>query len=245
MAPVTLAGAIAQQNAECLAAYMLSQIVVPGAPIMYGGFISNVDMKSGSPAFGTPEYVKTAMAGGQLARKYDLPYRSSNVNASNAVDAQSAYESVFSLWGAIMGGANLLKHGAGWMEGGLVASFEKFILDVDLLQMFTEFLTPIKVSDAELGLEAIADVGPAGHFFATEHTQERYKTAFYPPILSDWRNFESWHEAGEPKTHEKANTVYKQALEEYQQPHLDASINEELIAFVDRRIAEGGIATDF
>jgi len=245
MAPVTLAGAIAQQNAECLAAYMLSQIVVPGAPIMYGGFISNVDMKSGSPAFGTPEYIKTAMAGGQLARRYGLPYRSSNVNASNAVDAQAAYESVFSLWGAIMGGANLIKHGAGWLEGGLVASFEKYILDVDLLQMFTEFLQPIKVTDAELGFDAIADVGPGGHFFATEHTQERYKTAFYPPILSDWRNFESWHEAGEPKTHEKANAVYKQALDEYQQPHLDESINEELIAFVDRRIAEGGIATDF
>lgn len=245
MAPVTLAAAIAQQNAEFLAGYVFSQIIKPGAPIMYGGFTSNVDMKSGSPAFGTPEYMKTAMAGGQLARRYGLPYRSSNVCAANAVDAQAAYESVFSIWGAVMGGANLLKHGAGWLEGGLCASFEKFVLDVDLLQMVAEFMKPIAISDSELALDVIDEVGPGGHFFGTQHTQERYKNAFYAPLISDWRNYESWQEAGAPHAFQKANLVYKQALEEYEQPHLDADIREELDEFVAKRISEGGVKTDF
>ena len=135
MAPVTIAGALAQQNAEALAGIALTQLVRPGAPVIYGGFTSNVDMKSGAPAFGTPEYMKAAIVGGQLARRYNIPYRTSNTCAANAIDAQAAYESVFSLWGVIMGGGNLVMHGAGWMEGGLVASFEKFVLDCDFIQM--------------------------------------------------------------------------------------------------------------
>ncbi len=245
MAPVTLAAAITQQNAEFLAGYVFSQIVKPGTPIMYGGFTSNVDMKSGSPTFGTPEYMKTAMAGGQLARRYGLPYRSSNVCTANTVDAQAAYESVFSIWGAVMGGANLLKHGAGWLEGGLCASFEKFVLDVDLLQMVSEFMKPIKISDNELALDVIDEVGPGGHFFGTQHTQERYRDAFYAPLISDWRNFETWQEAGSPHAFQKANQVYQQALSEYTAPTLDIAIKEELDAFVDKRISEGGIKTDF
>ncbi len=245
MAPITLAGALAQQNAEALAGYVLSQVVNPGAPIMYGGFTSNVDMKSGSPAFGTPEYMKTAIAGGQLARRYGLPYRSSNVCAANSVDAQAAYESVFSLWGAISGGCNLLKHGAGWLEGGLCASFEKFILDVDLLQMVSQFLQPIKVDDSELALDTIAEVGPGGHFFGTQHTQERYENAFYAPLISDWRNYESWQEAGSPQAPEKANALYQQALLEYEKPPLDEAIKDELDDFVARRISEGGVKTDY
>ncbi|MCP4222331.1 MAG: methyltransferase, partial [Actinomycetia bacterium] len=142
MAPITIAGAVTQQNAEALAGIVLTQVIRPGAPVAYGGFTSNVDMRSGSPAFGTPEYMRSALLGGQLARRYGLPYRSSNVNAANAVDAQAAYESVFSLWGAVMGGANLVFHGAGWMEGGLRASFEKVVLDADLIQMVAAFLQP-------------------------------------------------------------------------------------------------------
>ncbi len=138
MAPVTVAGAVAQQNAEALAGLVFTQTVRPGAPFVYGGFTSNVDMKSGAPAFGTPEYMKACLLGGQLARRYGLPYRSSNANAANTLDAQAAYESVFSLWGAIMGGVNLLMHGAGWMEGGLHASFEKMVLDADLLDMVAD-----------------------------------------------------------------------------------------------------------
>jgi trimethylamine--corrinoid protein Co-methyltransferase len=140
MAPVTLAGALVEQNAEALAGIALAQIVRPGAPVMYGGFTSNVDMKSGAPAFGTPEYLKATLVGGQLARRYAIPYRSSNSCAANALDAQAAYESVFSLWSVVMGGASFVKHAAGWMEGGLTCSFEKLVLDVELLEIVTGLL---------------------------------------------------------------------------------------------------------
>lgn len=245
MAPVTLAGALAQQNAEALAGLAFAQIVRPGAPVMYGGFTSNVDMKSGAPAFGTPEYIKTAQIGGQLARRYGIPYRSSNVNASNCVDAQAAYESVFALWGAVTGHTNLLKHGAGWLEGGLCASFEKVILDADLLQMVAAYLEPLEVSDATLGLDAVRDVGPGGHFFGTEHTQARYEKAFYAPILSDWRNFENWEEAGAETATQRANRIFKELIQEYEAPPLAPEIAEELASFVAKRKEEGGVPTDF
>jgi trimethylamine--corrinoid protein Co-methyltransferase len=245
MAPVTLPGALVQQNAEALAGIAFTQLVRAGAPVIYGGFTSNVDMKSGAPAFGTPEYMKTAIIGGQLARRYNVPYRTSGVNAANTVDAQAAYESVFSLWGLVMGHGNLIKHAAGWLEGGLCASFEKFVLDIDLLQMVCQFLQPLEVDDDTLGLEAIRDVGPGGHFFGTAHTQARYKDAFYSPIISDWRNFESWQEAGEPRAWQKANTLYKQALNDYEAPPLDEAVRDELDAFVEKRREEGGAPTDF
>ncbi|MFZ5789940.1 MAG: trimethylamine methyltransferase family protein [Pseudomonadota bacterium] len=243
MSPATLAGALAQQNAEALAGITMIQLVAPGAPAMYGGFTSNVDMKTGAPAFGTPEYTRAAMAGGQLARRYNLPYRSSNACAANAVDAQAAYESEMSLWGAVMGGASMVLHAAGWMEGGLVASFEKFILDVELLQMMGEFLQPIEVSDETLGLDAIAEVGPGGHFFGAAHTLARYETAFYAPILSDWRNFETWREAGALDTAKRAHGLWKQTVAEFQPPPLDPAVSEALEDFVARRKAEGGVAT--
>ncbi len=245
MAPVTLAGALAQQNAEALAGMVMTQVVRPGAPFIYGGFTSNVDMKSGAPAFGTPEYMKGAIIGGQLARRYKVPYRTSNVCAANTVDAQAAYESVFSLWGVVMGGGNLVKHAAGWMEGGLVASFEKFVLDVDLIQMVTKFLEPLVIDDSTLALDAIRDVGPGGHFFGTQHTIDRFATAFYSPLISDWRNFESWEEAGKPDAMQKANTLWKQALDEYQEPPLEPAIRDEVNDFVARRTEAGGIKSDF
>ena len=245
MAPVTIAGALVLQNAEALAGIAFTQMVRPGAPVGYGGFTSNVDMKSGSPAFGTPEYVKAQHVGGQLARRYGIPYRSSNVCAANAVDAQAAYESTLSLWGAINSGTNLLMHGTGWMEGGLCCSYEKIILDLDLLQMMEEMLTPLEVTDASLALDAIADVGPAGHFFGTQHTQDRYQNAFYSPILSDWRNYESWEEAGRPDALQKANSVWKERLALYEKPPFDPAVEEELADFVARRKSEGGVATDF
>ncbi len=245
MAPVTIAGALVQQNAEALSGLAFTQMVRKGAPVAYGGFTSNVDMKSGAPAFGTPEYMKAQMIGGQLARRYRIPYRTSNTCAANTVDAQAAYESVFSLWGAIQGGANFMLHGAGWLEGGLRCSYEKTILDIDLLQMVAEFLTPLDLSDEALGFDAIQSVGPGGHFFGTQHTQDRYKTAFYSPILSDWRNFESWAEAGSPTAMEKANRVWKDRLASYEQPYMDPAIRDELDAFVVKRRAEGGAPTDF
>ncbi|MCV0427791.1 MAG: trimethylamine methyltransferase family protein [Roseibium sp.] len=245
MAPVTIAGALTLQNAEALAGLAFAQIVRPGAPVIYGGFTSNVDMKSGAPAFGTPEYMKAAIVGGQLARRYRLPYRSSGVCAANTVDYQAALETTLSEWGAITGGGNIIKHAAGWLEGGLSAGFEKFITDIDLLQKIAEYLTPLDVSEEALALDAIRDVGPAGHFFGTEHTQARYKDAFYPPIVSDWRNYETWAEAGSPIAYDKANMLYKKALEAYEAPQLDPAIDEEIAAFVDRRKAEGGAPTDF
>ena len=245
MAPVTIAGALAQQNAEALAGIAFTQLVRPGAPVVYGGFTSNVDMKTGAPAFGTPEYMKAVLAGGQLCRKYGIPYRTSNVCAANTVDAQSAYESVFSLWALTQAGGNFIMHAAGWMEGGLTCSFEKFILDCDLLQMVAEFLTPLDVSPAGLGLDAVRDVGPGGHYFGTAHTLERFETAFYSPIISDWRNFETWQEAGSPTAYQKANATWQKELAAYERPPMDAAIEEELDAFVARRKAEGGSPTDF
>ncbi|CAG0986282.1 trimethylamine---corrinoid protein Co-methyltransferase [Gammaproteobacteria bacterium] len=245
MAPVTVAGALVQQNAEALAGIAFTQMVRKGAPVGYGGFTSNVDMKSGAPAFGTPEYMKAQLVGGQLARRYGIPYRTSNVCAANTVDAQAAYESVFSLWGAITGGANFILHAAGWLEGGLRCSYEKTILDIDLLQMVAEFLTPLDLSEDALAVDAIREVGPGGHFFGTPHTQSRYKTAFYAPILSDWRNFETWAEAGSPTAIERANRIWKERLAAYERPAMDPAIREELDAFVDKRIAEGGAPTDF
>lgn len=245
MAPVTVAGALVEQNAEALAGLAFSQVVRPGAPVAYGGFTSNVDMKSGAPAFGTPEYMKAAIVGGQLARRYAIPYRSSNANAANVPDAQAAWESVFSLWGAVMGGVNILKHGCGWMEGGLCASFEKMVMDADTVGMLGEFLNPLVVDDSTLALDAIRDVGPGGHFFGTAHTQERFKTAFFAPMVSDWRNYESWQEAGSPDALTRSAALSNRLLAEWEAPAMDPAIREELDAFVAKRIEEGGAPTDF
>jgi trimethylamine--corrinoid protein Co-methyltransferase len=241
MSPVTVAGALAQQNAEALAVIAFTQMVRPGAPVIYGGFTSNVDMRSGAPAFGTPEYAKAAFVGGQLARRYGLPYRSTNANASNAPDAQAAWESMMSLWPVMLGHTNMVMHAAGWLEGGLTASFEKFVIDLELLQGMAAFLDPLEVSDAALALDAIRDVGPGGHFFGTAHTLERYETAFYEPLLSDWRNFESWEEAGSPDATTRANRLYRAMLEAYEAPKIDPAVDEELKAFIAKRRENPGI----
>lgn len=240
MSPVTIAGALTQQNAEALALIALAQIVSPGAPVLYGGFTSNVDMRTGSPAFGTPEYAKAQIASGQLARRYGVPFRSSNVTASNAVDVQAAYESGMSLWSTIMGGVHLIEHAAGWLEGGLTASFEKLILDAEMLQMMRSFLSPIPVDDGSLAVDTIGEVGPGGHFFGTAHTLSRFENAFYEPMLSDWRNFETWSEGGARSGTERANAIWKDLLRTYEQPPLDPAIDEELEAFVARRKREIG-----
>ena len=238
MSPVTLAGSLVQQNAEALAGIALIQIAHPGTPVIYGGFTSNVDMRSGAPAFGTPEYTKAALATGQLARRYRLPYRSSNVNAANCVDAQAAYESEMAVWGAAMGHVNYLYQAAGWLEGGLVASFEKMIVDAEMLQMMGEFMQPIPTGEAEFGIAAMADVGPGGHFFGTAHTLERYETAFYAPMLSDWRNYETWRLAGAEDAAQRANRIWKELLAAYEPPALDPAVDEALRAFMDRRKRE-------
>ena len=240
MAPVSLAAALAQQNAEALFGVVLAQAVRPGAPVMYGAFTSNVDMRSGAPAFGTPENAKANVASGQLARRYGLPYRTSNASASNAADAQGAYETEMSLWGAILGHANLVYHAAGWQEGGLTASFEKFVLDVEMLQLMIEFLKPIVVDEAELGFEAIKGVATGGHFFGEPHTMERYEHAFYQPLVSNWQNYENWQLAGGEDATQRATSIWKRALVEYEQPALDPAVREELDAYVNRRRGEIG-----
>ncbi|MTI08471.1 trimethylamine methyltransferase family protein [Curvivirga aplysinae] len=245
MAPVTIAGALAQQHAEALAGISLLQLFNPGTPVAYGGFTSNVDMKSGAPAFGTPENTQAAMIGGQLARYINIPYRSSNANASNAVDAQSTYESQMSIWGAMMGHANFIMHGCGWIEGGLSASFEKVILDAEMMQMMSKFMQPPEITSDSLAIEAIKDVGPGGHFFGTQHTIDRYETAFYSPMLSDWNNFETWTENGGKTATERAHLIYKQLLTEYTAPALEQSQHDAINEFVARRISEGGVTGDF
>jgi trimethylamine---corrinoid protein Co-methyltransferase len=245
MAPVTIAGAVVQQNAEALLGMTLTQLVRPGAPVIYGGFTSNVDMQSGAPAFGTPEFMRAAMLGGQLARRYNVPYRSSNVCAANSLDAQSAYESVFSIWGAVMGGVNFMMHGSGWMEGGLHAGYEKMILDAEMLGMVESFLEPIGTSTDDFGLDAMREVGPGGHYFGAQHTQDRYRTAFHKPMISDWRNFESWQEAGSPTAYDKANKIWKSLLATYEPPKVDETCVAAMAEYVGRRKAEGGVPTDF
>ncbi|MDY0870819.1 trimethylamine methyltransferase family protein [Dongia rigui] len=238
MSPVTIAGALAQQNAEALALITLSQIVAAGAPVMYGGFTSNVDMRTGAPAFGTPEYAKAQIASGQLARRYNIPFRSSNVTASNCVDVQAAYESGMSLWSTIMGGVHLIEHAAGWLEGGLTASFEKLILDAEMLQLMRSFLDPLKIDEDNLAFDAMQEVGPGGHFFGAAHTLARFDQAFYEPMLSDWRNFETWSETGAKTGTERAHLIWKDLLRTYEAPPLDPAKAEALEAYVVKRKEE-------
>ncbi|GAC1669763.1 MAG: trimethylamine methyltransferase family protein [Steroidobacteraceae bacterium] len=242
MAPVTIAGALTLAHAEFLAGLTLAQVVKAGAPVVYGSFTSNVDMKSGSPAFGTPEYVKAAFGAGQLARFLKLPWRSSNATASNVPDAQAAYESQMSLWGALFGGCNFMLHAAGWLESGLTTSYEKFILDIEMLQMFAEVFQPVGAAPPDLALEAVAEVGAGGHFFGCAHTMERYRSAFYAPLVSDWRNSGSWAEDGSKTATERATGIWHSTLQRYVAPARDAAILEALDAYVARRTAEGGAA---
>jgi len=247
MAPVTMAGAVAQSLAEGLSAIALAQYINPGCPCVIGTFTSNVDMKSGAPAFGTPEYMRSTQMTGQMARFYDLPMRSSGVCAANVPDGQAMWETSNSLWAAVQSGTHIVYHAAGWLEGGLIASPEKFVMDCEILQQIQRYFEPevIATGPDEIALDAIRDVGNDGHFFGIQHTQNRYATAFYQPYLSDWKNFEGWMAAGGVWTAERAHHMYKQIVDSFEPPAMDVAIREELAAFVARRKAEGGAPTDF
>ncbi|MEI6099293.1 MAG: trimethylamine methyltransferase family protein [Alphaproteobacteria bacterium] len=247
MAPVTLAGAVALSLAEALAAVALLQYIAPGCPVAIGTFTSNVDMKSGAPAFGTPEYMRATQMTGQLVRHYKLPLRSSGVCAANVPDGQAMWETSNSLWAAVQSRTNMVYHAAGWLEGGLIASPEKFIMDCEVLQMIQRYFEAATwaTTDEDLAFDAIKEVGPGGHYFGCQHTQDRYQSAFYAPMISDWRNFEAWRLDGATWTAERAHGVYKQILAEFEAPAMNGDHKEELARFVARRKQEGGAPTDF
>ncbi len=247
MAPVTMAGAVTLSIAEALSAIALLQYAAPGAPCMIGTFTSNVDMKSGAPAFGTPEYMRATQMTGQLARRYGLPLRSSGVCAANIPDGQAMWETSNSLWAAVQSGTHMVYHAAGWLEGGLIASPEKFVMDCEVIQMIQRYMEPEvwATTPDDIAIDTIAEVGPDGHYFGVQHTQDRYTTAFYAPFASDWRNFEAWQIDGSVWTAERAHRIFKAILAEFEPPPMDAGIHEELRDFVARRKAEGGAPTDF
>lgn len=247
MAPVTMAGAVAQSIAEGLSAIALFQYVAPGSPCAIGTFTSNVDMKSGAPAFGTPEYMRATQMTGQMARYYGLPLRSSGSCTANVPDGQAMWETSHALWAAVQSGTNLVYHAAGWLEGGLIASPEKVIMDCEILQQIQRYMDPEIVSAApeSIALDAIEEVGSSGHFFGVEHTQERYETAFYQPFLSDWRNYEAWEIDGAVWTAERAHRMFKAIISEFKAPKIDDTARGDLEDFVARRKEEGGAPTDF
>ena len=247
MAPVTMAGAVALSLAEALAAIALLQYINPGCPVAIGTFTSNVDMKSGAPAFGTPEYMRATQMTGQLVRHYKLPLRSSGVCAANVPDGQAMWETCNSLWAAVQSRTNMVYHAAGWLEGGLIASPEKFIMDCEVLQMIQRYFeeATYATTDDDIAIDAIREVGPNGHYFGVQHTQDRYQHAFYAPFLADWRNYEGWRLDGAVWTAERAHGLYKQILAEFEPPAMNGDHQEELRQFVARRKQEGGAPTDF
>ena len=239
MSPITIASALAQQNAEALAGIALTQLVRPGAPVIYGGFTTNIDMKSGSPAFGTPEGAWAMAIGAQLARRYQLPYRGSgSLNTSKAPDAQAAYETQWTIWPAILAHTNFVMHAVGWLEGGLTVSFEKFIIDAECLAMFYHFLDGFQINEETLALDMIAEVGPGGHHFGTSHTQARYSTEFYASSLSNRQPYGTWLEGGGLDTMQQAHAVWQELLAQYEPPPLDSAIEEALREYVERRERE-------
>lgn len=239
MSPVTLAAAIAQQNAEALAGIALTQLVRPGVPVVYGGFTTNIDMQTGSPAFGTPEGALALLCGGQLARHYGVPFRGSGgLNNAKSVDAQASYETQFSLWPAVMAHANLILHSAGWLEAGLVCSLEKFIVDVEGLAVMQRLLAGVVIDEDTLALPFIAEVGPGGHHLGTAHTLARYRSEFYMPIVSDRQNYDKWREDGSRDAARRAHDVAGQLLAAYEPPPLDLPTAEALADFVARRKRE-------
>jgi trimethylamine--corrinoid protein Co-methyltransferase len=238
MAPVTLAGALVQQTAEALGVITLCQLLRPGTPCVLGGFTSNVDMRSGSPAFGTPEYVHAVLAAAQIGRRLKIPVRTSAVNASPTVDAQSTYETAFSLQAAVLSHSHLINHAAGWLEGGLSASLEKIVVDAELLLNWAAILKPVSFSDDDLAVDAIKGVAAGGHFFGAPHTLARYESAFYRPLLSDWSNYENWRDAGGRDATVRATGIWKKLLAEYQPPPLDPAVREAIADYVARRTSE-------
>lgn len=233
MAPVSIAGTLTQVLAEVLAGVAYSQIVKPGAPVIFGAFVTSIDMNSGAPTFGTPEASHITYGAGQLARRLGLPYRSAgSFCGSKLPDAQAAYETANSLNMGLLSGVNFMLHGCGWLEGGLVASFEKFVMDADQLGALHQFAKGVSVDESAQAMGAIEEVGPGGHYLGCEHTQNNFKTAFWRSDLFDYKPFETWADDGERETVALATARVEKLLADYQQPQLDPSIDEALRAYV-------------
>jgi trimethylamine--corrinoid protein Co-methyltransferase len=241
MAPITVAGAITLSHAENLAALTLSQLARPGAPICYGTFTSNVDMRSGAPAFGTPAHFQASLAAGQLARHLGLPWRSAAGSASPLNDVQAANENQLGLWGCLLGGATVVIHAAGWLEGGLSVSYEKLITDTEVLNMVAELCAGARAGRDQIGFaEALSKVAPSGHFFDAPQTMARYATEFYEPLVHDYANFGTWQERGSLDASQRATLVWEEILARPRAQHLPPERLAALDAFIARRSAEGG-----
>lgn len=236
MSPVALGGTLVQQNAEALAGIALAQLVSPGTPVVYGSFLSNTDMQSGSPAFGTPESAAGLLVSAQMARRYRLPFRGGGgLTASKMPDAQAMWEATMGFWPTFLAGTNFVLHAAGWLEAGLVSSYEKFVMDVEVLRMMEVFLRGITLDEEGLALDTLDEVAPGGHFLGTAHTMRHFRDAFYRPLIADLQNYERWHQRGAKTADIRANETWKKWLSQYQEPRLDVGIDEALREYMIKR----------
>ena len=241
MSPVTIPAALVQQIAEALSGITLSQLIRPGAPVIFGSFLSNIDMQSGSPTFGTPESGLGLLYTGQIARHFGLPFRTGGgLTSSQVPDAQAGYEALMTMLPTFLAGANWVMHSAGWLEGGLVAGYEKFVMDVEILQMMQAEFRPLEIDEGSLAFDAHTEVGHGGHFLGAMHTMERFRTCFYRPLLSSSENYERWMRGVGVDAAGRARKIYQDALEAYEPPPLDDAVRQELEEYVVRRRAELG-----
>jgi trimethylamine---corrinoid protein Co-methyltransferase len=241
MSPVSIPATLVQQMAEALAGIALAQLIRPGCPVVFGSFLSNTDMQSGSPSFGTPESAIGLLCTGQIARRYGLPFRTGGaLNASQTVDAQAAYEGLMTLLPTFLAGTNFVMHAAGWLEGGLVSSYEKFIVDIELLRMLRHEFQPLEIDEESLAFGAHQEVGAGGHFLGAAHTLERFRDCFYRPLLSSTENFDRWQRGGGLDATARAASIWREKLEAYEPPPLDDGVRTELGEYVVRRRAELG-----
>jgi trimethylamine---corrinoid protein Co-methyltransferase len=241
MSPVSVPATLVQQIAEALTGIALSQLIRPGCPIIFGSFLSNINMQSGSPCFGTPESAIGLLCTGQIARHFGLPFRSGGaLTSSQSPDAQAAYEALMTMLPTFLAGANWVMHSAGWLEGGLVSSYEKFIVDIEILRMLQHQFRPLEIDEASLAFDAHLEVGHGGHFLGAAHTMERFRTCFYRPLLSSSDNYERWLRNGAKDAAARAAEIYRKKLDEYQAPPLDDTVRAELAEYVAIRRKELG-----
>ncbi|MDA8282822.1 MAG: trimethylamine methyltransferase family protein, partial [Actinomycetota bacterium] len=241
MSPVSIPATLAQQLAEALAGIALTQLLRPGCPVIFGSFLSNIDMQSGSPCFGTPESAVGLLCTGQLARHYGLPFRSGGAfTSSQTVDAQAGYEALMTMLPTFLAGTNYVMHAAGWLEGGLVSCYEKFVLDIELLRMMQEEFQPLEVDEESLAFGAHEEVGHGGHFLGAQHTMERFRTCFYRPLVSSSQNYERWNREGGKDAAVRAGEICQKTLDAYEAPPLDESVRQQLQDYVVRRRKELG-----